>query len=369
MADIDEKELNSLVLPCLLPAATLEVKKMALDVAVSYSEHEVGKKVLSKSETLKYFMMLTAESDCAVSKQAFTILINILADTDIAEKFLEIQEAKAFGLEAFDKITDREFESADMMCMLLSNVSRTEQCAAIITKWFPEDKINGIVEKIVSALVELNYNKKGCYLHHLSLVLCNLSQVSQIRAILLDKERRLITKLISFLSFEKSTIRRKGCAGVIKNCCFDTSCHDWLLSDVVDILPYLLLPLAGPEEFDDEDNASLPLDLQYLSPDKTRETDPETRRTLIDAVFQLCATKAGRTYIKEKNTYIIMRELHKWETDKANDIAIQNLIDILIGDEPAKEHEDLSNVVVPENLKKQFLKEDEEDLKMISDDS
>lgn len=86
-------------------------------------------------------------------------------------------------------------------------------------------------------------------------------------------------------------------------------------------------------------------------------------------LFQLCATKAGRSYIKEKNTYIIMRELHKWETNKANDIAIQNLIDILIGDEPAKEHEDLSKVVIPENLKEQFSKEDEEDLKMISDDS
>lgn len=218
-----EKELNSLVLPCLLPTATLEVKKMALDVAVSYSEHDIGKKILSKSETLKNLMMLTEESDQAISKQAFSILINIFADTDIAEKFLEIQEAEAFELKAFDKITDREFESADMLCMLLSNVSRTEQCAASITKWFPADKINSVVEKIVSALVQLNYNKKGCYLHHLSLVLCNLSQDSQIRGILLDKEKQLITKLIPFLSFEKSAIRRKGCAGVIKNCCFDTS--------------------------------------------------------------------------------------------------------------------------------------------------
>lgn len=30
--------------------------------------------------------------------------------------------------------------------------------------------------------------------------------------------------------------------------------HEWLLSDAVDILPYLLLPLAGPEELSEEEN-------------------------------------------------------------------------------------------------------------------
>lgn len=30
----------------------------------------------------------------------------------------------------------------------------------------------------------------------------------------------------------------------------------------IDILPYILLPLAGPEEFDDEENDKLPMQLQ-----------------------------------------------------------------------------------------------------------
>ncbi|GAB1599066.1 protein HGH1 homolog [Argonauta hians] len=369
MADVDEQELNVLVQSCMLPDAAPEVKKMALNIAVSCSEQEAYKKVISKTEILSKLMILTEDTDQEVLKLAFTILINICADTDVAESFISMPEAESFGLKAFDKMTDREYESADMLCMLMSNVSRTEQCAAIIAKWFPEDKINSVIEKIVLALVTVKYNTKGCYLHHLCLVLCNLSQVSLIRRILLDKEKQLIMKVTPFLSFEKSAIRRKGCAGIIKNCCFDTSSHEWLLSDSIDILSYLLLPLAGPEEFDDEDNASLPLDLQYLSPDKTRESDPEIRRALVDAVLQLCSTKDGRMYIKEKNTYIIMRELHKWETNKANDFAIQNLIDILIGDEPAKEHEDLSKVVIPDDLEEKFLKQDEEDLIEISKDS
>lgn len=30
--------------------------------------------------------------------------------------------------------------------------------------------------------------------------------------------------------------------------------HEWLLSEEVDILPFLLLPLAGPEELSEEEN-------------------------------------------------------------------------------------------------------------------
>lgn len=53
--------------------------------------------------------------------------------------------------------------------------------------------------------------------------------------------------------------------------------HNWLLSEEVDILPCLLLPLAGNTEYDEEDNDKLPLELQYLPEDKKREDDPDIR--------------------------------------------------------------------------------------------
>ena len=47
---------------------------------------------------------------------------------------------------------------------------------------------------------------------------------------------------------------------------FCTACHDWMLSDDVDVLPFLLLPLAGPEELSEEENDGTPppLDLPPL---------------------------------------------------------------------------------------------------------
>ena len=104
----------------------------------------------------------------------------------------------------------------------------------------------------------------------------------------------------------------------------------WLLSPEIDILPHILLPLAGPEEFDDEDNNKLPLDLQYLPETKQREPDPDIRIMLLEALEQLCATRKGRQILREKNTYVILRELHRWEKDKNVLLACENVVDILI---------------------------------------
>jgi len=48
-----------------------------------------------------------------------------------------------------------------------------------------------------------------------------------------------------------------------------------------------LLPLAGPEELSEE-MEGLPEDLQYLGDDKTRESDPDIRKMLIESVMQVC---------------------------------------------------------------------------------
>ena len=72
--------------------------------------------------------------------------------------------------------------------------------------------------------------------------------------------------------------------------------HEWLLSDEVDILPRILLPLAGPEEFDEDDMEKLPEDLQYLEPEKRREEDPDIRKMLVETVFQVNSNFVNLSY-------------------------------------------------------------------------
>ena len=75
--------------------------------------------------------------------------------------------------------------------------------------------------------------------------------------------------------------------------------HEWLLSEEVDLLTFLLLPLAGPEELKDCENEELPLDLQYLPADKKREPDAAIQILLMESIFQvslLLGVKLVRMY-------------------------------------------------------------------------
>lgn len=63
--------------------------------------------------------------------------------------------------------------------------------------------------------------------------------------------------------------------------------HQWLLSEEVDLLPSLLLPLAGPEQFEDDEMEQLPDDLQYLPDDKVRDDDPDIRKMCIEAIMKV----------------------------------------------------------------------------------
>ena len=59
------------------------------------------------------------------------------------------------------------------------------------------------------------------------------------------------------------------------------------MSEDVDVVSFLLLPLAGPEEFTVEENDELPVDLQYLPSSKQRESNKEIIILLIESLFQV----------------------------------------------------------------------------------
>ena len=61
----------------------------------------------------------------------------------------------------------------------------------------------------------------------------------------------------------------------------------------VDLVPRLVLPLAGPtpDDLTEEEIEALPLDLQYLDDDKKVEEDLDIRTMLLETLNQLCATR------------------------------------------------------------------------------
>ncbi|KIY45002.1 DUF383-domain-containing protein [Fistulina hepatica ATCC 64428] len=164
-------------------------------------------------------------------------------------------------------------------------------------------------------------------------------------------------------------IRRSGVAATFKNCAFHAPYHRAFLSPEselvsaipsgpkapgVDVLPALLLPLAGPEEFDLEDQEKLPEPLQFMPSDKKREPEGAIRLNIVETLLLLCHTRWGRDYLRGHGTYEILRAAHEHETvDRISD-AIEGVVNMIQRKEDAsmedEEAASLANATIsPQN--------------------
>lgn len=123
-----------------------------------------------------------------------------------------------------------------------------------------------------------------------------------------------------------------------RNTLFNVSAHKEMLDpDGTNLLPYLLLPLAGPDSLDPEENLELHSDLQFLPPDKKREPDTHILTTHAESLLLLTTTKEGREILREAGTYLVLRECHlQVENDEVRD-AIERVVQVLKRDEADEE--------------------------------
>ncbi|XP_038053662.1 protein HGH1 homolog [Patiria miniata] len=310
--------------------------------------------LLSHAKLLAALVDLTQDPNEKISADAYKSIINLAAEfeSNEDENLNNLISNKKLLSVLLKTVVEKSSCNADNACKVLSNLTRIPFGCRNVMECLGETDFPVDLVKLVEAFCAKRYNEKGASLDYLGMVLSNLTQMPEGREFVLDKERCVVQRLLPYTQYEGSTVRRMGAVAALRNCCFETDYHDWLLSDAVDILPHLLLPLAGPEELSEEEMEGMPEDLQYLEEDKRREENSDIKKMLLEAVMKLCATKSGRKTVKDKQTYIIIREYHRWEEDPSLQQPIENLIQLLIMDEPEPGMENLNEVEVPENVVK-----------------
>jgi hypothetical protein len=143
-----------------------------------------------------------------------------------------------------------------------------------------------------------------------------------------------LTKLLVFTEKYDSKIRRTGVASTIKNILFDVDIHENLVMDPdINILPYILLPLAGPEDFREDEMLDLPDELQFLDKDKKRDPDSAILTTHVESLLLLSSTRRMREYMRKKSVYPIIRELHLAVEDEDVRERCERLVNMLMRDE------------------------------------
>lgn len=306
------------LLSFLSPNARLDVKCTALEYFLGLTGSEDGKKwVKSISNTDIFVKLLNLLNDPneIISKNAHLVFVNLSADQEIAEHLLKCVSQFLCYLQ------DPQWKHTDKLCTVLSNVSRGKKGAHFLFKILTDtDTDKEVTSSITLYQIVDIFNQWRSYnehanMHHLAGVFLNLSQIREARLLFLDKSKCILPKLLPYTHFTNSSIRRGAIAGLIKNLCFEVgqSCyiatqlysecsylllsldyHEWLLSEEVDLLPHLLLPLAGPEQFEEQETEKLPEDLQYLPDDKQREPDRDIRTMLLEAMLKVECFSACR---------------------------------------------------------------------------
>lgn len=229
--------------------------------------------------------------------------------------------------------------------MLLANLTKHDSLTTLLTTFYPSPKSLTSAEETlgISLLLDLfvrgsdgTYNKEADY-NYLSYVFADLAKHEEGREYFLTKQPYdsviPLSKLIVFTE-HKSDIRRKGVASTIKNVAFEIDSHsDLLAEEEINILPYLLLPIMGNEEYDEEEMLEFLPDLQLLPPDKKRDTDPTVIQTHVETLMLLTTTRLGRDVLRDVKVYPIVREAHLQVEDEGVREVCERLVQVLMRDE------------------------------------
>jgi Domain of unknown function (DUF383)/Domain of unknown function (DUF384) len=144
-----------------------------------------------------------------------------------------------------------------------------------------------------------------------------------------------LNKLMPFTE-HPSHIRRSGVARTIKNMCFEVSSHPVLLAsepDGVNVMPFILLPIAGSEEFPLDEAETMLSELQFLPPEKAREADNEILVAHLESLLLLTTTRQGRELMRTINVYPLIRECHANVENEDVREACDRLVQVLMRDE------------------------------------
>jgi hypothetical protein len=250
--------------------------------------------------------------------------------------------------------------------MLLANMAKDDSLQRVLelkrdvpkelskSKWAMDQLMDCFVQGAEGA-----YNKKADF-DYLSYFFADLAKFPKGREYLTtpqehDSDIIPITKIQVFTD-HASHIRRLGVASAIKNVAFHVPAHPLLLSNLspdpnlpppsigANLLPYLLLPLMGPEEYSDEDTEGMLDELQLLEPDKEREKDVEIMKTHLETLLLLSTTKESRDVLRKVQVYPIVRECHMHVEDEGVREACDRVVQIVMRKEEGEE-EDIPNGV------------------------
>ncbi|KYK59232.1 HGH1 protein [Drechmeria coniospora] len=316
-----------------------QIRLAAAEHLVPYAETQPA---IFKTEGLKPIKNLKflIKDHPKIAEHVLTLLINLSGDPEVLE---ELAKDEKFLDVLLSYIIKADEPNANLQAMLLANISKSDAFQSVIDRRQPAPEGLGSDDMVLNQLMDLfvkgqdgTYNEKADF-DYLAYVFADLSKHAEIRQHFSTAQGYdgviPLSKILVFTD-HKSHVRRKGVASTIKNVAFDIGKHgEFLSSTGVNLLPYVLLPITGSEEYDVEETMSMLPELQFLPPDKQRDSDVSIVQTHVETLTILTTTREGRDLMREIKVYPIIRETHLRVRDEGVQEACDRLVQVLMRDE------------------------------------
>ncbi|KAJ2662105.1 Protein hgh1 [Coemansia sp. RSA 1200] len=319
-----------------------DVREVAVGYLSGFSSpaSENFQSLVTRADKLVSKLLVIAHEAPMAANSALSILINMATEAKVCSCFADDEYLSM----VIRLIVSPTCIVADLAAMLLSNLTKAESVCRILSLLknpTSSDICNSplALDQLTDVFVkgmDKKYNKNAHY-GYLASVFADITNYPYGRRYFLNQStydgKLPITKIMVFSEYPE-VIRRGGVDSTMKNVCFDKENHKLILDPhKTNMLPYILLPLCGPEEYESEDMELMPEEVQLLGDEKTRESDPRLRATLLEAINLLCSTFDGREFLRAKKVYPILRELHKSESDETCSDLCYRAVQLLLGNE------------------------------------
>ena len=224
---VDASVIEELI-PFLSPSTRQDVRNTALlHVAGTTASKEgrlaLGTQLVPLAEALGELARAEGVTDVQL-KQAHNALVNLSSEDSFAEK---LAQELTFIPHLLKTVVNQSSPFAQEACMILSNLTRNKAGAERVLAILQNDNetLNHTaigMNKLVEAFCLQGYNKKNSSLDFVGPLLSNLTQLSEARRFVLDRDHCVIQRLLPFTQYKKSQFRRRGVVTALKNCCFET---------------------------------------------------------------------------------------------------------------------------------------------------
>lgn len=260
MPTATDKKMQMLEVFSFLDDERPEARSMACEYSASISKQHQSVFLENNNKPIHDIMKLIDDNP-VTSNHAISCLINLTSDIAI----VHAMATKEFIQSLVIQLLLPQNVNADLVCMLLNNLSRNEIVADVL---LPDEEQKGtqMIDNMLEVFnkKEYTFNKSASF-NFLGGVFANISTSPKgckffLGKSTVDSSVRL-SKLVCFIE-HPDVMRRGGVISTLKNVAYGINIDggnglDLMLDDSLNMLVYILLPLSGSEDYDEEVNIIL----------------------------------------------------------------------------------------------------------------